>query len=90
MTNPEGPTLPERLRMPLRIASVFVAYGIYLLVPGPVVGRVLLAAGFIAFDWAVIEQLTTFRKDRLSMMIVAQGLLGSGLMIAGIVLIATT
>lgn len=89
MTKPEGPepTLPERLRMPLRIGSVFVAYVIYLLVEGPVVGRLLLAAGFIAFDWAVIEMVTTWRKDRLNMMVMGQGLLGSGLMIGGIVLL---
>ena len=92
MTKPEGPepTLPERLRLPLRIASVFVAYVIYLVVPGPIVGRLLLAAGFIAFDWAVIEFVTTWRKDRLDMMVMGQGLLGTGLMIGGIVVIAST
>ena len=71
--------------MPLRIASVFVAYLIYRLVEGPVAGRLLLAAGFIVLDWAVVDKLTTYRKEQLSMMLVGQGLLGSGLMVAGIV-----
>ena len=89
MTRPEGPTpeLPERLRMPLRIASVFAGYLIYLVLGKPLVGALLVCIGFVAFDWAVIEKLTTYRKDRLSMMLAGQTLLGIGLMIAGAVVL---
>lgn len=85
MTKPEGPTppLPERIRMPLRIASVVIGYFIYRIVGEPVAGALLIWVGFVALDWAIIEQATTYRKDRLSMMIVGQALLGIGLLVAG-------
>ncbi len=85
MTKPEGPAppLPERIRQPLRIAAVILGYVIYRIVGEPVVGAALIWAGFIALDWAIIEKMTTYRKDRLSMMLAGQGLLGAGLMAAG-------
>lgn len=85
MTKPEGPTppLPERIRIPLRIASVVIGYVIYRIIGDPVVGAFLIWAGFIALDWAIIEKATTYRKDRLSMMLAGQALLGVGLMAAG-------
>jgi hypothetical protein len=85
MTKPEGPTppLPERVRLPLRIASVVIGYAIYRFIGDPVVGAALIWVGFIALDWAIIEKVTTYRKDRLSMMLVGQALLGAGLMVAG-------
>ena len=85
MTKPEGPTppLPERLRMPLRIGAVVIGYLIYRLVGDPIVGAFLIWVGFVMLDWAIIEQATTYRKDRLSMMIVGQALLGIGLLVAG-------
>ena len=85
MTKPEGPTppLPERIRMPLRIASVIIGYLIYRIVGEPVVGAFLIWVGFVALDWAIIEKATTYRKDRLNMMLVGQALLGVGLLVAG-------
>lgn len=85
MTKPEGPTppLPERVRLPLRIASVVIGYVIYRFIGDPVVGAALIWVGFIALDWAIIEKVTTYRKDRLSMMLVGQALLGTGLIVAG-------
>lgn len=79
------PLLPERLRMPLRVASVLVGYVLYRVIEGPIVGRLLMAAGFVALDWAVIDKLTTWRKEQSSMILVGQGLLGIGLMVAGAV-----
>ena len=88
MTKPEGPTppLPERIRMPLRIASVLIGYLIYRFVGDPVVAALMLWVGFVALDWAIIERVTTYRKDRLDMMIVGQALLGVGLLVAGALL----
>lgn len=85
MTEPAGPTppLPERIRLPLRIASVVIGYVIYRLVGEPVVGAFLIWVGFVALDWAIIEKATTYRRDRLSMMLVGQALLGAGLVAAG-------
>ena len=85
MTKPEGPTppLPERIRLPLRIASVVIGYVIYRIIGEPVVGAFLIWVGFVALDWAIIEKATTYRKDRLSMMLVGQALLGVGLLDAG-------
>ena len=90
MTKPEGPTppLPERVRLPLRIASVVIGYVIYRIVGEPVAGAALIWVGFVALDWAIIEKATTYRKDRLSMMLMAQGLLGAGLLIAGALVVA--
>ena len=85
----EGPEPPllERLRMPLRIASVFVGYVIYLVVPGPLVARVLLWAGFIALDWAIVDQVTRSGGSRPSPAVVGQGLLGLALLAAGVILL---
>lgn len=85
MTKPEGPTppLPERIRLPLRIASVVIGYVIYRIVGEPVAGALLIWIGFVLLDWAIIERVTTYRKDRLSMMIAAQAMLGIGLLVAG-------
>ena len=80
----EGPPpLPERIRLPLRIASVVIGYVIYRVVQPPLVGAALIGIGFVMVDWAIIEKVTTFRKDRMSMMLVGQALLGIGLLIAG-------
>ena len=85
MTKPEGPTppLPERIRLPLRIASVVIGYVIYRIVGEPIAGALLIWIGFVLLDWAIIERVTTYRKDRLSMMIAAQAMLGIGLLVAG-------
>ena len=90
MTKPEGPTppLPERIRLPLRIASVVIGYVIYRFIGEPVVGALLIWVGFVALDWAIIEKATTYRKDRLTMMLMGQGLLGAGLLIAGALIVA--
>ena len=69
--------------MPLRIASVIAGYVIYRIVGEPVVGALLIWIGFIALDWAIIEKMTTYRKDRLSTMLAGQALLGIGLLAAG-------
>ena len=79
--------MPERVRMPLRVASVLIGYLIYRFVGEPVVGALMIWVGFVALDWAIIEQATTFRKDRLSMMIVAQAILGIGLLAAGAIVV---
>lgn len=86
MTKPEGPTppLPERIRMPLRIASVAVGYLIYRLIGDPFVGALLVWVGFVVLVWALIEKATTYRKDRLSMMLAGQAVLGIGLLAAGL------
>lgn len=90
MTKPEGPTppLPERIRLPLRIASVVIGYVIYRIVGEPVAGALLIWVGFVALDWAIIEKATTYRKDRLSMMLVGQALLGAGLLVAGAIVVS--
>ena len=89
MTKREGPTppLPERIRMPLRIASVVIGYLIYRIVGEPVVAAFLIWVGFVALSWAIIEQTTTYRKDRLGMLLVGQALLGIGLLIAGALMV---
>ena len=89
MTKPEGPTPPlsERVRIPLRIASVFVGYLIYRIIGDPVVAAGMIGVGFVALTWAIIEQVTTYRKDRLGMMIVGQALLGIGLLVAGALMV---
>ena len=89
MTNPGGPTppLPERIRLPLRIASVVIGYVIYRFVGDPVAGALLIWIGFVALDWAIIDKLTTYRKDQLGMMLMGQGLLGAGLLIAGALIV---
>jgi hypothetical protein len=90
MTKPEGPTppLPERIRLPLRIASVVIGYVIYRFVDEPVAGGLLIWIGFVALDWAIIDKVTTYRKDQLGMMLMGQGLLGAGLLIAGALIVA--
>ena len=89
MTKPEGPTPPmlERIRLPLRIASVVTGYLIYLVVPGGLMARILLWAGFVILDWAIIDVVTKRRKDRVDTLLMGQGLLGTGLLAAGIILI---
>ena len=86
---PEGPTPPllQRIRMPLRIASVFIGYVIYLVVPGSTAARILLWAGFVVLDWSIIDVVTLSSRDRDSMMTMALGLLGTGLLVAGIILV---
>ena len=69
--------------MPLRIGAVAVGYLIYRIVGQPIVGAFLVWVGFVMLTWAIIEQATTYRKDRLGMMIVGQALLGIGLLVAG-------
>ena len=86
MSQEGPPPLPERIRLPLRIASVVIGYVIYRVVQPPLVGAALLGIGFVMVDWAIIERVTTFRKDRMSMMIAGQALLGIGLAIAGALL----
>lgn len=90
MTKPEGPTppLPKRIRLPLRIASVVIGYVIYRFVGEPVAGALLIWIGFVALDWAIIDKVTTYRKDQLGMMLMGQGLLGAGLLMAGALIVA--
>jgi hypothetical protein len=80
---PEGPQpeLPEKLRMPLRILVAIAGYALYRWVGEPVPAALMMWAGAIALGWAVIERYTTFRKDRLEMMLMGQGLLGIGLIV---------
>lgn len=73
--------------MPLRIASVFIGYVIYLVVPGPLVPRILIWAGFVFLDWAIVDVVTKRRKDRVDTLLMGQGLLGTGLLAAGIILV---
>jgi predicted ABC-type sugar transport system permease subunit len=78
------PTFSERARMPLRVAAVVVGYGIYrVFEPTTLPGGICLGVGFMLTAWAVIERFTTWRHERLDMMVFAQGLLGIGLLIAG-------
>ena len=83
----ETPLLPEKLRLPLRIASVITGALIYYVLGKPLAGALLVSIGFVAFDWAVIEKLTTYRKDQLNTMLMGQALLGIGLMIAGAIVL---
>ncbi len=87
MTTPESskPRLPGGTAMTLRIVAVIVGYLIYRLVDEPLVSALLIAIGFVMLTWAVIERETTFRKDRLSIMIAGQAMLGLGLVAAGVV-----
>ena len=77
------PPLPERVRMPLRVVSVFVGYLIYRVMQPPLVGAALLGIGFVVLTWAIIEKFTTFRRDRVSMLLAGQVILGLGLLAVG-------
>jgi hypothetical protein len=77
------PSFSEKARMPLRVAAVVVGYLIYRNFDDPVAGGVCLGVGFLFVAWALIERFTTWRHDRLDMMVFAQGLLGAGLLVAG-------
>ncbi|MGH2808765.1 MAG: hypothetical protein ACRDKT_15985 [Actinomycetota bacterium] len=77
------PTAPEKARMPLRVAAVVIGYLIYRNFDEPLAGGICLGVGFMFSAWAVIERFTTWRGERLDMMVFAQGLLGAGLLIAG-------
>ncbi|HET7483526.1 MAG TPA: hypothetical protein VFK89_11770 [Actinomycetota bacterium] len=87
MTKPEGPQpeLSERLRMPLRIFVVIGGYALYRWVGDPMGAALMMWAGTIALGWAVIERFTTYRQQRMEMMLWAQGLLGIGLIVAATV-----
>lgn len=83
------PPVPEKLRMPLRIASVVVAYVIYrVLESRSVVGAVFVAAGFIVVDWVGIDYLTLRARERSGLLTMGSLLLGLGFIAVGILQVA--
>ncbi len=83
------PPLAERLRMPLRIAAVFGAYALYRAFEEQMAAAIMLGLGSIVLAWAVIERFTTWRRQRLEMMLVGQAILGLGLVALGAFLAST-
>ncbi len=71
------PPVPEKLRMPLRIFSVVLAYLIYrLLGSRSTVGALFIAAGFIVVDWVGIDYLTLRARERSGLMTAGSLFLG--------------
>jgi CHASE2 domain-containing sensor protein len=77
MSNPAPPPVPEKWRMPLRIAAVAVAYILYRVLEktGPV-GAALIGLGSTLVAWTLIERYATWRRDRSGMMQVGTTILG--------------
>ena len=73
--------------MPLRVAAVVVAYLLYRRLDEPLAAGICIGIGFLLLSWAVIERFTTWRHDRLDMMVMGQGLLGVGVLGAGLYLL---
>jgi hypothetical protein len=79
----EGPTIPTRYRIPLRVSAVFGAYVIFRFVGDErVVPALLFAAGFVLVMWAIADQLTLAAHQRLGLLQAGSALLGVGLAIA--------
>jgi uncharacterized membrane protein YqgA involved in biofilm formation len=77
------PPLSEKLRIPLRVAVVALAYVIYRVVAEPMAAAIFAAGGFLLFGWAVVDGWTTWPRDRSEMMRVATMILGLGLAAIG-------
>lgn len=80
----EQPPVNEKFRLPMRIAAVVLAYVLYRRFDQPLMGGVTLGIGFLLLAWSTIERLTVRRQDRVDLIMVGQGLLGTGLVIAGL------
>jgi hypothetical protein len=88
MTNPTPPLIPEKFRMPLRIAAVFLGYVIYLVLEeGKVVGPAFVGFGSVVLLWAIIDRYATWRRDRSGLMQVGSTILGLAFIAIGLYLV---
>lgn len=71
--------------MPFRIFAVIGGYALYRWVGDPLPAALMMWGGTIALGWAVVERFTTWRNDRVSTLLLGQGLLGVGLIVAAAV-----
>jgi hypothetical protein len=77
----DGPLVETRFRVPLRIAAVFAGYLLYRWVgDARVVPGIMVAAGAILIVWAIVDELTLIRKQRLGLLQVGSAVLGLGLL----------
>lgn len=87
---PRPPIVPEKLRMPLRITSVVIAYIVFRVLEGrSIAGAISVAVGLLVLDWSIIDRLTKHAPARLEMMEVASGVLATGLLGVGVYLVAS-
>lgn len=88
MSKDTPPAIPEKFRMPLRIAAAFLGYAIYLVLEeGKVVGPAFVGAGSVIFLWALIDRYATWRRDRSGLMQVGSTILGLALIGIGLYLV---
>lgn len=82
-----GPLVETRYRLPLRIAAVFVAYLLYRWVgDARVVPGMMIGLGAILVVWAIIDELTLVKSQRLGLLQVGTAILGLVLFGLGIYL----
>ena len=80
----DGPLIPTRYRMPMRVAAVFVGYFVYRwvgdarVIPGAMVG-----IGAVLIAWSIIDEITLPKRSRLSLLEVGSAILGLGLLALG-------
>ena len=72
-----GPRIETRYRLPLRIGAGFVAYLLYRWVgDARVVPGVMVGLGAVLVAWAIIDELTLVRSQRLGLLQVGTAILG--------------
>ena len=78
-----GPLVETRFRVPLRIAAVFAGYLLYRWVgDARVIPGVMVGFGAVLVAWAIIDQVTLIRGQRLGLLQVGSAILG--LVLAGL------
>ncbi|MDQ3646150.1 MAG: hypothetical protein M3345_04355 [Actinomycetota bacterium] len=77
------PLVSEKLRMPLRIVAVGLAYVVYRVAQPPLGGGIFAGAGTVLLTWAVIDRWTLWRRDRSGLLQVGTTVLGIGLLLLG-------
>lgn len=87
--NEPPPSIPQNWLMPLRIAVIAVAYGIYraLEASNRAFPSALIAVGLIILAYSLINRYGLWRRDRSGLLQVGQTILGLGLLALGIVLV---
>lgn len=86
----EPPPVDEKYRMPLRVAAIFVCYGLYYVLSRErTVPAALIGIGALLIALALIDRWTRWRRDRSGLLQVGQTLLGAGLLTLGTVLYLT-
>lgn len=78
-----GPLIETRFRLPLRIAAVFGGYLLYRWVgDARVIPGVMVGFGMVLVAWAIIDEVTLIKGQRLGLLQVGSAILG--LVLAGL------